>query len=407
MESFMPKKPTDQERADSVLSFYGLDGSGNPPITPLGYLPTRERKGASPSELEIRKRLYYLARGAYSAKQLEKAALEQARLPLKEKGNGKWIIDKETAHKEEDLLEADRDAQLAANVRAFYGIDGQFAAIVSPGLVPNGSSSMSRSGFETYMRRHLYGLSLGRVGAGRQEAEALQQAEIPLLQREDGKWIINNEAALTEKEANEVTVDQENAANVRAFYGLDGETEAIGEWGTLPSEWSSPEASSFEKDMLLRLYDLSCGESAAGELEAEALQEAGLPLAPNRKGKFFIDRNALKKASRQMAGASQDAGLPQGVGDMSIAAPVNASSFPVSMSAWDTSAVQDPTGRVGGPSSEVGYPTNTVPASFHLPPYQGYAPAGSSSQAGPSSYAGSSSYQHAEQQSKRSKRSQK
>ncbi|MEV4049435.1 hypothetical protein, partial [Streptomyces sp. NPDC049744] len=403
MESFMPKKPTDQERADSVLAFYGLDGSGKPAIVPLGYLPLKRHEGASRAELKMRRRLYDLARGETSAKPLEATALGQAQLPLTPNGKDKWKIDKNTARTEEDLLAEEKDLNLAANVRAFYGIDGQTAATVAPGLVPNKSSSTSISRFETYTRRRLHDLSTGRVSAGRWEAEALQQAEIPMLPREDGKWIINKEAALTEKEANEVIEDQENAAKIRNFYGIDEEAKAIGEWGVLPSRWAPSKASNFEKDIRLRLYQLSRGDRVAGELEAEALQAAGLPVTPNQKGKFFIDGDALKKASQQMAGASQDAGLSQGMGDMSIAAPVNPSSFPVSMSAWDTSAVQDPMGRVGGSSSEIGYPMNTVPASFHLPPYQGYAPAGSSSQAGPSSYAGSSS-QHAEQQSKRSRR---
>ncbi|MDX3372504.1 hypothetical protein PV387_42255 [Streptomyces sp. ME02-6987-2C] len=393
----MPKQSTDQERAASVLAFYGLDGSGNPAITPPGYLPSRQRKGASPAELEIRKRLYYLACGDASAKQLEAATLEKAQLPLIPLGNGKWKIDKAAARKEEDIIAENKDLQLAANVREFYGIDGQSTAIVSPGLVPNQTSSTSLSHFETYMRKHLYDLSVGRVSAGRWEAEALQQAEIPLLQREDGKWIINIEEALTEKEAKEVIADQENAAKVRAFYGIDGTTEAIGEWGVLPSEWSSPEASSLEKDMLLRLYKLSYGESAAGELEAEALQEAGLPVIKNRKGKFFIDRDALKKASRQMTGASQDAGLSQGMGDMSIAPSPGSSSYPVSMSAWDTSAMQDSAGQTGG----FDYPMNPVQTWPHLLIDQGYTQAGSSSQVGPSSYGGPPSHQHAGRPSKR------
>ncbi|MEV4049021.1 hypothetical protein [Streptomyces sp. NPDC049744] len=399
----MPEKPTDQERADSVLAFYGLDGSGNPAIVPPGYLPSRSREGAGRAELQIRKRLLDVARGEGAAKQLEAAALEQAQLPLKPHGKSRWKIDKDTVRTEEDLRAEEKDLNLAANVRAFYGIDGQTAPTVAPGLVPNQSSSTSLSKFETYMRRRLHDLSVGKASAGRWEAEALQQAEIPLLPREDGNWIINKEAAMTEKEAKEVIEDQENAARVRAFYGIDGETKAIGEWGVLPNKRSLPKASDFEKDMRRRLNKLSYGERDAGELEAEALQAAGLPVTPNKKGKFFIGKDALKETFQQMAGASQDAGLSQGTGDTSISAPVNPSSFPVSMSAWDTSAVQDPMGRVGGSSSEVGYPMNTVPASHHLPPYQGYAPAGSSSQAGPSSYAGSSS-QHAEQQSKRSRR---
>ncbi|MEV4049526.1 hypothetical protein, partial [Streptomyces sp. NPDC049744] len=361
MESFMPKQSKDQERADSVLAFYGLDGSGSPAIVPLGYLPSRLREGAGRAELQLRKRLYDLTRGETCAKPLEAAALGQAQLPLTPNGKDKWKIDKDTVRTEEDLRAEEKDLNLAANVRAFYGIDGQTAATVAPGLVPNQSSSTSLSKFETYMRKRLYDLSVGKASAGRWEAEALQQAEIPLLPREDGKWIINKEAAMTEKEAKEVIEDQENAARVRAFYGIDGETKAIGEWGVLPDRRSLPKASDFEKDMRRRLNKLSYGERDAGELEAAALQAAGLPVTPNQKGRSFIDREALKKASQQMAGASQDAGVSQGMGDMSISAPVNPSSFPVSMSAWDTSAVQDPMGRVGGSSSEVGYPMNTVP----------------------------------------------
>ncbi|MEU9222637.1 hypothetical protein AB0D47_39925 [Streptomyces sp. NPDC048376] len=404
MESFMPRHPPDQERAASVLAFYGLDGSGKSPIVLPGYLPSRRYAGVSAAELRLRKRLYSLAYGDASAKQLEAAALEKAELPLTSHGKGKWKIDKKTARKETEFHAEEKDQDLAANVRAFYGIDGKTAAIVSPGLVPNSQPSTSLSRLETYMRGRLHDLSIGTASAGWREAEALQQAEIPLLQREDGKWIINIEEAMTEKEASEVLEDQERAAKVRNFYGIDGTIDAIGDRGVLPNKWAPSKASSLEKDMRHRLYKLSCGELDAGELEADALREAGLPVIKNYRGKFFIDRDALKKGSRQMAGGSQDAGLSQEMGDMSIAAPVNPLSYLVSMSAWDASAVQDPTGRVGGSSSEVGYPTNTVPASFYLPHYQGYAPAGSSSQAGPSSYAGSSSHQHAEQQSKRSRK---
>ncbi|MEV4049201.1 hypothetical protein, partial [Streptomyces sp. NPDC049744] len=292
MESFMPKQPTDQERADSVLSFYGLDGSGNPAIVPPGYLPSRLREGAGRAELQIRKRLIDLARGEGAAKQLEAAALEQAQLPLKPHGKSKWKIDKETVSQEDELRAEEKDLNLAANVRAFYGIDGQTAATVAPGLVPNQASSTSLSRFETYTRKRLYDLSVGQASAGRWEAEALAQAEIPLLPTEGGKWIINKKAALTEKEAKEVIEDQGNAARVRAFYGIDEEAKAIGEWGVLPNKRSLPKASDFEKDMRRRLNKLARGELDAGELEAEALQAAGLPVTPNKKGKFFIGKDA-------------------------------------------------------------------------------------------------------------------
>ncbi|MEV4049467.1 hypothetical protein, partial [Streptomyces sp. NPDC049744] len=349
----MPKQASDRERAASVLAFYGLDGSGSPAIVPPGYLPSRRHEGAPSAEIQLRKRLYDLARNDASAKEWEAAALQQAGLPLISRGDGKWKIDKSAVSKEEDLRAEEKDQQLAMNVRAFYGIDGQTAATVAPGLVPN-QPSRGVDRFEAYMRRRLYDLSAGKASAGRWEAEALQQAEIPMLQCEDGNWIINKEAAMTEKEAKEVIEDQENAAKVKKFYGIDGKSVAIGEWGVPPSKWAPSKASSFEKTMRARLDRLSRGENAVGELEAEALQAAGLPVIEKQKGKFFIDREALREAFRQMAGASQDAGLSQGMGDMSISAPVNPSSFPVSMSAWDTSAVQDPMGRVGGSSSEIG-----------------------------------------------------
>ncbi|MFC8566098.1 hypothetical protein ACFUIW_10070, partial [Streptomyces sp. NPDC057245] len=189
MEGFMPK-PTDEQRAASVRSFYGLDGSE--PISAWGYLPSKDApQGASEFEKSMRHRLYDLTRSDYGARPLEAAALREAGLPLIPREDGRWRIDKGQAGKEADLKASVLDRQNADNVRAFYGLDGSEPEFV-PGYLPSQKAPRGASNFEKSMRKRLQDLS-GTSGARPLEAAALREAGLPLIPREDGRWRIDKD----------------------------------------------------------------------------------------------------------------------------------------------------------------------------------------------------------------------
>ena len=273
MEGFMPAT-TDEQRAASVRAFYGLDG--REPILAPGYLPSvNAPQGAIKFERSMRNRLYDLTRGNYGAGPLEAAALEEANLPLLQREDGRWKIDKDRAGKEVDVKADAIDQQNADTVRAFYGLDGR-EPILAPGYLPNQRAPQGASKFEKSTRKRLKDLS-SNYGAGPLEAAALEEAKLPLLQREDGRWNIDKDRAGNEKDVKADAIDQQRADSVRAFYGLDGRVPVLAR-GYLPTGNAPQGASEFEKGMRKRLKDLTRGNYGAGPLEAAALEEAKLPL---------------------------------------------------------------------------------------------------------------------------------
>ncbi len=324
-------------------------------------------------------------------------ALEQAGLPLKPRPNGKWNIDKDKAVKESDAIEDSLDQQNADFVRAFYGLDRINPPLAHWGCLPSRAAPQDASPFNRNMREWLYGLTRSdHGGAGPLTAEALEQAGLPLKPRPDGKWNIDKDKATKEWELVADDLDQQNADRVRKFYGLDGKSPALANWGCLPSKGAPKDASVFYIKALDRLHYLTQSTRGARSREAKALEDAGMVLIATEQGGWSIDREATRAAYRARMNRSQVDGSSQGMGQVSIAASAGSSSYPVSSSGWD------PAGQVGGLASGGGYPANPAPAGQHLPSNQGYAV--SSAQAGPAAYAGPPSQQQAGRPSRRNQR---
>ncbi|NJP74979.1 hypothetical protein, partial [Streptomyces sp. C1-2] len=292
-----------------MRTFYGLDGSE--PVVAPRYLPSGAApKGASEFEKSMRKRLNALTRDDNNAKAgpEEAAALREAGLPLLERGD-KWIIDKTKAGKETDVSAAARNDLRAADVRQFYGLDGS-PPIVAPGYLPSVRAPQGASEFEKSMRRRLYDLTQedSRYRAGPEEAAALREAGLPLLERGD-KSIIDKTKAGKETDVSAAVRDDLRAADVRQFYGLDGSPPIVAP-RYLPSAYAPRGASEFEKSTRKRLNNLAQEGShhRAGRLEAAALRAAGLPLL-EREGKWIIDKNNAVRALARKA-VSSDHSIP-------------------------------------------------------------------------------------------------
>ncbi|MEV6941790.1 hypothetical protein AB0N07_07245 [Streptomyces sp. NPDC051172] len=291
----MPKS-TDAERAAAVLAFYGLGGSQA--ILAPGYLPSQHApQGATEFEQSMRIRLDKLARdnSGYSAGPEEAAALRAAGLHLKERGNGKWGIDRTKVGSEAEVKADAIDQQNAANVLAFYGLGGS-QAILAPGYLPSQSAPQGATEFEQSMRRRLDSLARenSKYRAGPEEAAALRAAGLHLKEREKGGWAIDRTKVGSEAEVKADAIDQQNAANVLAFYGLDG-SQAILAPGYLPSRYAPEGATEFEQSMRIRLDRLARDNSgcSAGPLEAAALQRAQFPLKGRGNGRWGINKSAV------------------------------------------------------------------------------------------------------------------
>ncbi len=295
----MPRVTTDEQRAAAVRTFYGLDGSD--PILAPKYLPSkRVPQGASRFESSMRSRLDHLARESDEryAGPLEAAALREAQLPLKERGDG-WCIDRAAASTEAEAKAVALDLQKADAVRTFYGLDGS-DPILARGYLPSEYAPQGASESEISTRSRLASLAKTKTkhNAGPYEAAALQQAQIPVKQVESGRWIIDKDLAGKESQVKAEAIDRQNAAAVRTFYGLDG-SEPILDKGSLPGRRMPRDASEFEISTRNRLYYLTreSDGSKAGPHEAAALQDALIPV--------------LSQGMEQMSvTASADASLP-------------------------------------------------------------------------------------------------
>ncbi|MFI6350501.1 hypothetical protein [Streptomyces sp. NPDC050560] len=360
VEDFVPKQ-TDGQHAADVHTFYGLDGSA--PVVAPGYLPTRRAaKGASEFEKTMRLRLRSLSQGKYKAGPEEAQALQEARLPLKEREGGGWCIDGDAARKENDVVKDVVDQQRAADVRTFYGLDGS-APVVAPGYLPTRRAAKGASEFEKTTRSRLGKLTQDSHKAGPEEAQALQDAGLPLKAREGSGWCIDGDAALREKDVVKAVVDQERAADVRAFYGLDGKNAPVVARGHLPTRHAPAGASEFEKATRSRLAGLVTESYKAGPEEARALQEAGLPLKERGRGGQCIGKYAVRRES--------------GLGGLQY--PQN----PVSSQSYQSLGSHP--GQVSGSGAPAW--SQGVSATAAMPVYSsgyGYADAGPSSAAGPS-----------------------
>lgn len=252
------------------------------------------------------------------------------------------------------------DEERAADVRAFYGLDEHFFDenfldangldangrkwVLSAPLLPVQRAPEGASDFEVRMRTWLPGLT--KHGAGPLTAAALEEAGLPLKPGPNGKWKIDKDKAHKERDLVADDLDQQNADRVRKFYGLDGKSPALADWGCLPSGVAPKGATAFHKAMLERLHNLTRSDRSAGKWEKEALEAAGLSVIENKKGGYSIDREATRAAYRNRIHSSQSDGFSQG-GAIPIAASVGSSSYPVSSSGWDPAALQNPAGRVG------------------------------------------------------------
>ncbi len=324
----MPR-PTDEERAADVRAFYGLDehvfdenfldangldANGRKWVLSAPLLPVQKApEGAS--DFEVRMRTWLPGLTKHGAGPLTAAALEEAGLPLKPLPNGKWKIDKDKAHKESDVIEDSLDQQNADFVRAFYGLDGINPPLVERGYLPVKTAPKGVSAFNQRMRWWLYDLTRdNRDGAGPRTAAALEEAGLPLKPGPNGKWKIDKDKAHKERDLVADAVDQQNAGFVRAFYGLDGKSPALADWGCLPSGVAPKGATAFHKTMLERLHNLTRSDRSAGKWEKEALEAAGLSVIENKKGGYSIDREATRAAYRNRIHSSQSDGFSQGGG---------------------------------------------------------------------------------------------
>lgn len=184
------KRPTDQERADYVLEFYGFLKDSKA-IVPPGYFPREHVKDAKGLEYIVRKRLNNLLHGENqkvrtSAGPLEAAALCRAGLTLLEVegAEGRRVIDRNNNLKESDYLAHKLDLQRAADVEAYFGLDGTSEAMANIGERPSGRAPKGASEFEKRVRNRLYELARGDGNsvAGPAELAALDNARMPLVQ---------------------------------------------------------------------------------------------------------------------------------------------------------------------------------------------------------------------------------
>ncbi|MEU9413696.1 hypothetical protein AB0E08_49560, partial [Streptomyces sp. NPDC048281] len=189
------------------------------------------------------------------------------------------------------------DLERAADVRAFYGLDGS-APILARGYLPSGRVPEGAGKFEKSMRVRLTDLMDSRYGARSEEAAALQEAALPLIQFEGkhGRWNIDRAQARKEAEIKAEDMDRQRAADVRAFYGLDGSAPILAR-GYLPSGRVPEGAGELEKSMRVRLTDLMDSRYGARSEEAAALQDAALPLIQieGKDGQWNIDRAQARK----------------------------------------------------------------------------------------------------------------
>ncbi|WP_265565416.1 hypothetical protein [Streptomyces hygroscopicus] len=231
--------------------------------------------------VNIGKRLHNLLRPASRAGEREAQALQQAGIPLMQRPGGRGI--------DPSVPQARHfsDMTNAVAIRCLYGLDGT-PGKARCGVLPAPSVTVDVPGHgRVNIGQRLNDLLRPASKVGNGEAQALQQAGIPLVQRPEGGWRIDPSVPRTRQISAEST-DTINAMAIRCLYGLDG-TPAGESRGVLPAARVTVHVPGHGTvNIGGRLHNLLKPQRKAGEGEAQALWEAGIPLVQRPEGGWNI-----------------------------------------------------------------------------------------------------------------------
>ncbi|MCW7944294.1 hypothetical protein AAW14_20210 [Streptomyces hygroscopicus] len=135
--------------------------------------------------------------------------------------------------------------------------------------------------------QRLHNLLKPTYRAGDGQAQALQEAGIPLVPRPGGGWRIDPSVRRASP-INAEAADMRNARAIRCLYGLDG-TPAKACRGVLPAVRVTVDVPGHGTVKVgQRLRNLLNPTYRAGDGQAQALQEAGIPLVPRPGGGWNV-----------------------------------------------------------------------------------------------------------------------
>ncbi|MFE9610401.1 hypothetical protein [Streptomyces sp. NPDC006012] len=175
-------------RALGIAKLYGLE-QGYPALVEHGVLPTRKRKDAPDWEQQARQRLHSLLNPEYQASTEEVKVLNAARIPLLPRKDGGYYINP-GIERQDDEDNAQVRADRALNIAKLYGLIKGIDALVEHGVL----AAVHRKGeppWERQARQRLHDLLRPAALASPAEKKVLEDAGIPLLQRDNGGYHIN------------------------------------------------------------------------------------------------------------------------------------------------------------------------------------------------------------------------
>ncbi|MFL4902786.1 hypothetical protein ACJ6WF_06295 [Streptomyces sp. MMS24-I2-30] len=332
------------DSAVAIAELYGLT-EGSTALVPRGVLPAQRRKGAPAGEVKARRRMHNLLKPVgYRASAAEVEVLRQAGIPLLEREDGTFSIDRGVERVNNEAA-AVAGFDNASAIATLYGLAEGSTALVPRGVLPTQRRKGAPEG-EAKARQRMHNLLKPDRRASAAEKEVLRQAGIPLLQQKDGGFCIDPGVERESDEAAAVArVD--SAVAIAELYGLTEGSTALVPRGVLPT-WSRKGAPEGEARARRRMHDLLKPGRRASAAEERVLREAGIPLLPREDGGFYI-----------APGVERESGVKMRVGSSAVPAllsgqwrPVaaSASSLPVAaVPAWPEQLAAGAVGAVGDP----------------------------------------------------------
>ncbi|WP_329473106.1 hypothetical protein OIE75_32730 [Streptomyces sp. NBC_01723] len=289
----MDQQASLQGHALGMARLYGL--SGEPEHTtvhvPLGYLPTRSRKGAPAWENAARQRMHNLLKPSMAVSEAEGKVLAAALIPLKVRPQGGYHIDPVVPRLSEDTRAAAHVSN-ATGIARLYGLSGEAehtTVHVPLGYLPT-RSRKGAPAWENAARQRMHDLLNPERAVSEAEGKVLAEALIPLKVRPQGGYHIDPVVPRLSEDTR-AAAHVSNATGIARLYGLSGEAEHTTvhvPLGYLPTR-SRKGAPEWEKTARQRMHDLLKPSMAVSEAEGKVLAAALIPLKVRPQGGYHID----------------------------------------------------------------------------------------------------------------------
>ncbi|GAA2627467.1 hypothetical protein [Streptomyces axinellae] len=296
-----------------IARLYGLSGEeGRPALIPPGTLPAFRRKGAPEWENKARQRLHDLHNTAHRASDAEVRVLRDAQIPLQSRGEGGGFRIDRGVERESENAWAVSGVDSAMGIARLYGLPREegYPALIPPGTLP----AAARKGapeWENTARKRLHHLLNPAHRAKPAEVRMLQEAQIPLQSRGEGRGFRIDPGVERESENARAVSAVDSAMGIARLYGLPREEgyPALIPPGTLPAA-ARKGAPEWENTARKRLRDLLQPSCRASDAEMRVLRDAQIPLQLRREGGGFrIDRGVERESENARAVSAVDSAM--------------------------------------------------------------------------------------------------